>query len=59
MVSQYATPVVNNYSSQSFDQSTQFNGPITVKAQSPDDMAQALQARARRRALSQPIQGRR
>ena len=59
MVSQYATPVVNNYSSQSFDQSTQFNGPITVKAQSPDDMAHALQARARRRALSQPIQGRR
>jgi TP901 family phage tail tape measure protein len=59
MVSQYATPVINNYSSQSFDQSTQFTGPITVKAQSPDEMAQALQARARRKALSQPIQGRR
>ena len=59
MVGQYATPVVNNYSSQNYDQSTQFNGPITVQAQSPDEMAQALQARARRRALSQPIQGRR
>jgi len=58
MVSGYSTPVVNNYSSHSYDHSTQFNGQITVQANDPNAMALALQAQARRRNLVQPIRGR-
>ncbi len=52
----YATPVYNYYSS-SQDYSTQFNGPVTVQAQNPDEMAQRLAARSRRQRLAQPIGG--
>jgi hypothetical protein len=52
----YATPV-NNYYSNSQDYSTQFHGPITVRAQDPEAMAQKLAARARRQRLAQPIGG--
>lgn len=52
----YATPV-SNYYSNSQDYSTQFNGPITVRAQDPEAMAQKLAARARRQRLAQPIGG--
>lgn len=55
MVGPYASGVVNNYSSSVYDQSTQFNGPITVKAEDPDVMAQRLAARARRSRLAQPV----
>lgn len=58
MVSPYSTHVVNNYNANTYDQRTQFNGEITVQAQDPDQMAKALQARARRQALAQPVRGR-
>ena len=58
MVSGYTTSVVNNYTSQTIDASTQFNGPVTVQAQNPDEMANKLAARQRRQALVQPIRGR-
>ena len=58
MVSPYSTHVVNNYNANTYDHRTQFNGEITVQAQDPDQMAKALQARARRQALAQPVRGR-
>jgi hypothetical protein len=54
----YASPVTNYYSTTQ-DYSTQFNGPVTVKAQNPDELANKLAARARRQALAQPIRGQR
>lgn len=58
MVAGYSTPVVNNYSSTTYDQSTRFTGPITVESSNPDEMAQKLAARQRRQALVQPVRGR-
>lgn len=55
MVTPYASSVVNNYSSSVIDQRTQFTGAITVKSDNPDEMAARLAAKARRRALAQPI----
>lgn len=53
----HAMPVINN-ATYHYDQSNRFEGPITVKASDPGQMAKALEARARQQRLLNPARGR-
>jgi len=46
---QYSTPIT--YNNVSYDQRTQYTGPITVQAQDPDEMNAKLEAKRRRQNL--------
>ena len=52
--SRYASSVSPTISTTNVDSSTNFNGPVTVQAQDPNEMANALKQKARMQALTRP-----